>query len=59
MLAINGPARRLCDGITRRRLLTIGALGMGGLTLPDLLRAEAQLGKMRRVSGKAVIMIYL
>jgi hypothetical protein len=32
---------RLCDGWTRRELLRIGALGLGSLTLPGLLRLEA------------------
>jgi hypothetical protein len=31
-----------CNGATRRDFLKIGALGMGGLMLPDLLRARAQ-----------------
>lgn len=57
MLCISGSGNRLCDGITRRDLLRIGALGFGGLTLPDLLRAEANQGKQG--SRKAVIMIYL
>lgn len=43
-----------CDGISRRNMLKIGALGLGGLTLPDLLKAEAG-----RKSHKAVIMIFL
>ncbi|HLJ94994.1 MAG TPA: DUF1501 domain-containing protein [Gemmataceae bacterium] len=30
-----------CDGTTRRDFLKIGALGMGGLLLPELLRARA------------------
>ena len=38
-------------------MLTIGALGLGGLALPDLLRAEAALGIGK--SHKAVIMIYM
>jgi hypothetical protein len=57
MLSIFGPRKRLCSGYTRRELLTIGALGFGGLTLPDLLRAESIQGKGK--SRKAVIMIYL
>ncbi len=48
---------RLCDGLSRRDFLRIGALGMGGLALPDLLRAEEQAGVGR--SRKAVIMIYM
>src|SRR5271154_4237350 len=31
-----------CDGGTRRDFLKAGVLGMGGLTLSDLLRARAQ-----------------
>lgn len=57
MLHISGRGKRLCDGVTRRELLSIGALGLGGLTLPDLLRAES--GRGIRGSHKSVIMIYL
>lgn len=46
-----------CDGISRRNFLKIGALGLGGLTLPQLLRAENASGI--RKSHKAIIMIYL
>ena len=60
MLKILHPSRSvaaLCDGVRRRDFLRIGSLAFGGLTLRDLLAAEAQSG-MRR-SHKAVIMIYL
>jgi hypothetical protein len=57
MLSIQGRRQRLCNGWTRREVLTIGALGLGGLALPDLLRAEASLGN--GPSRKAIIMIYL
>ena len=57
MLTINGQASRFCDGVSRRNFLRIGALGMGGLALPQILQAEAQSGI--RKSHKAVIMIYL
>lgn len=57
MLSIYGTKQRLCDGINRREALRIGALGMGGLTLPGLLQAE-QLAGIKQ-SHKAVIMIYL
>src|SRR5580765_86055 len=57
MLTIYGPKQRFCDGISRRNFLKIGALGLGGLTLPQLLQAEAQSGIRR--SHKAVIMIFL
>ena len=57
MLSILGNGGRLCDGIRRRDLLRIGALSVGGLTLPDILRAERRAGI--RKSRKAVIMIYM
>ena len=57
MLSIYGRPKRLCNGLTRRELLTVGALGFGGLALPELLRAEARQGVGR--SQKSIIMIYL
>ncbi len=44
-------------GIQRRDFLKIGALGMGGLSLAQLLAAESQAGI--KSSQKSVIMIYL
>ena len=40
MLTIYGANNRMCDGISRRNFIQIGALGMGGLTMPQLLQAE-------------------
>src|SRR5215471_15714359 len=57
MLTLFGKPYRHCDGITRRHFLTAGALSLGGLTLADLLRAEAAGGK--GTSGKSVINIHL
>jgi hypothetical protein len=57
MLTLLGSQAPLCDGISRRNFLKIGALGLGGLTLPQLLQAEAVWGIGR--SHKAVIMIFL
>src|SRR5262245_14020293 len=48
---------RFCDGVSRRNFLKIGALGLGGLALPQLLQAESQMGIRR--SHKAIIMIFL
>lgn len=48
---------RFCDGLTRRGFLKVGALGLGGLTLADLLRLEAAAGVSN--SNKAVINIHL
>ena len=55
MLSILGKETRLCYGITRREMLRIGALTMGGLTLGDALRLRAE-GTSR---AKSVIMIWL
>jgi hypothetical protein len=58
MWNILGPARTgYCDGVTRRDFLKIGGLGLGGLSLPQLLQAESQAGIAS--SHKAVIMIFL
>ncbi len=48
---------RLCDGLTRRDFLRVGALGMGGLTLADLLRCRSQASPPAR--PKSVIMVLL
>lgn len=58
MLSIPGPrSSRFCDGISRRNCLRIGALGLGGLALPDVLRAEAASGG--RGPAKGIIMLVL
>ena len=49
--------QRFCDGLTRRDALQVGAMGVGGLTLADLLRAEARAGTGS--SHKALINIHL
>ncbi len=61
MLRVLGTPRRLCDGLTRRELLRVGALSaFGGLTLRNLLWAEEH-GDAQRRPGKAksVIVLYL
>lgn len=57
MLLFNGSRRGYCDGLSRRSFLQIGGLVLGGLTLPDLLRAEDRAGVAK--SHKAIIMVYL
>ncbi len=57
MLNIFGRKTRLCDGMTRRDVLKVGGLSLGGLTLPALLQAEQQAGI--KTSHKSVIMIYM
>ncbi|MGE0758903.1 MAG: hypothetical protein AB7O38_17910, partial [Pirellulaceae bacterium] len=57
MLTIRGAqAAGFCDGVSRRNFLRVGGLAFGGLSLPQLLAAEAQAG---RPSHKALILIYL
>ena len=57
MTTSRGYARSgFCDGISRRDVLRAGALAMGGLSLPQLLRAEAISGKR---TNKSIIMIFL
>jgi len=51
---------RTCEGLTRRDWLRIGTLGLGGLALPDLLRAKAVAsGKPDFVRDKAVVLLFL
>lgn len=50
---------KLCSGTSRRQFLQIGALGLGGLTLSQLLQAEASAAPEKRRKTKSVIMVYL
>jgi hypothetical protein len=50
---------KLCSGTSRREFLQIGTLGLGGLTLSQLLQAEATAAPEKRRKTKSVIMIYL
>ena len=62
MLTILGaPERsgnRFCDGLSRRGFLKIGGLAMGGLSLPQLLKAESLTGRPPQ-RHKGIIMIFL
>jgi hypothetical protein len=48
---------RRCDGVSRRDFLRVGSLGIAGLSLPMLLRSEAQ--AKARSRAKSVILVYL
>src|SRR5258707_814776 len=50
-----------CDGQSRRHFLKLGGLALGGMSLPEILKAESA-SEPKRGKGlnhKAVIMIYL
>jgi Protein of unknown function (DUF1501) len=57
MLTLLNRSHRYCDGISRRSFVQAGTLLAGGLTLPDLLRAEQQAPAGKR--GRSIIMVYL
>src|SRR4051794_31573664 len=61
MLTILGRATNggtdFCDRMSRRGFLTIGGFAMGGLALPQVLRAESE--TRRGSSHKAIINIYM
>jgi hypothetical protein len=57
MLTLWGRKHRYCDHIHRREFLRVGALGLGGLGLAELLRWEAQGAEPAR--KKSVIYITL
>ena len=52
MLTVFGNQGRYCDGVPRRKFLKIG-----GLTMPDILRAHSQVES--GLPHKAVIMVFL
>ena len=54
----DGRGKQFCDGVSRRRFLQIGSAGIAGLTLPGLLRAEAEAGSSA-TKKKSLINIYL
>src|SRR6187399_2634939 len=57
MLTIPGPSPHAGSRMTRRSWLRIGGLALGGLALPDILRAETTSGV--RNPAKGIIMVLL
>jgi hypothetical protein len=57
MLTLLGDKIGLCDGLSRRSFLQIGGLALGGLSMPQLLRAENAAGA--NGAGKGIIMVFL
>lgn len=58
MLNIYGSPRRTCSGITRREILSAAGSGLFGLSLPQVLQAEA-LGSESEPKAKSVIFLLL
>jgi hypothetical protein len=54
-----GSGSRRCDGLSRRDFLRVGAVGALGLTLPGLLRAQAQAAAPSKARAHSVILVYL
>jgi hypothetical protein len=55
-----GSTRRNCEGTRRRDFLKVGSLGLGGLALPDLLRARAAAKEEgRAVKDSSVVWLWL
>lgn len=57
MLNITGRPSRYCDGMSRRHWLQVGSLALGGMALPDVLRAEAAPAGGKPIKG--IIMVLL
>ncbi len=53
-----GPLRKMRGLVSRRDVLRVGALGVAGLTLADVLRQRAKAGTTA-ARGKSVIMIWM
>ncbi len=57
MLTLMGNRQRFCDGLSRRQFVQVGALGIGGLTLADILKADELAGSS--TPRRSIINIYL
>jgi hypothetical protein len=58
MITFNGNSTgNTCDGVSRRNFLQVGSLGVAGLTLPNLLRAEESAAVPMK--NKSVIWVWL
>ncbi|MEI7685886.1 MAG: DUF1501 domain-containing protein [Planctomycetota bacterium] len=60
MLTISQNRRvRTCQGMHRRDFLRIGSLGLGGLTLGQLLKVQGSEAGRRAIKDKAVVLLFL
>jgi hypothetical protein len=58
MLNIFGEKYQSCDGVSRRNFLKAGVLGLGSLTLGDVLRLRAEQGARSPTPDTSVILIW-
>jgi hypothetical protein len=59
MLSIFGPRRSLGDALSRRELMRVGGIGLGGLTLSRLFQREAEAAEGQpRARAKSVILLF-
>ena len=58
MLTVLGGSRRACNGLTRRQLLQAGGAGLFGMSLPQVLTAEATRAN-HRPRAKSVLFVFL
>jgi Protein of unknown function (DUF1501) len=56
MFSIRGKQYRSCDGISRRDLLKVGALSLGGLGLADWMRLSAQADPSQRKDLSVILL---
>lgn len=58
MLTLLGNPRRTCNGVTRREVLQAAGTGLFGLSLPQVLQAEAE-RPLHRARAKSVLFVFL
>src|SRR5262245_43824710 len=56
---LTGRGSGTCNGVRRRDVLRVGTLGLGGLTLADVLRLKAHAAETGPVKDTSVIWIWL
>lgn len=58
MLKLFGPNSKMCDGVNRREFMRIGGIGVGGLSLPALLRAREEKILQPKARAKSIILLF-
>jgi hypothetical protein len=58
MLTILGRTQRVCQGVSRRRLLQAGGAGLLGVDLPAVLAAEA-LRPVQIARARSIVVLYI